>query len=52
MCLSCECGTPDDDHGDPRNITQADVEAAAEAAEISPSAVAENIRGGTPAHNG
>ena len=35
MCLSCGCGVADDDHGDPRNITLADLRSAAEAANIT-----------------
>lgn len=34
MCLTCGCGVPNDDHGDDRNITYADLVTAAEAAEI------------------
>jgi hypothetical protein len=43
MCVSCGCGAPND-HGDARHITQSDVEAAAEAAEISATEAASNIR--------
>jgi len=43
MCLSCGCGEPNEQHGDERHITQANVEAAAQAAEISPQQVAQNI---------
>jgi hypothetical protein len=43
MCLSCGCAEPNNDHGDPRNITQQDLSAAAEAAGISPSEAADNI---------
>jgi hypothetical protein len=52
MCLSCGCGEPDADHGDERHITRArlregltdeKVLAAAEAAEISPEEVRQNI---------
>lgn len=31
MCFNCGCKLPDDDHGDARNITNADFERAAEA---------------------
>lgn len=31
MCYNCGCQLPDDDHGDPRNITNATFQAAAEA---------------------
>jgi hypothetical protein len=43
MCSSCGCGRPHDDHGDHRHITVEDVEAAAQAATITPTDVAENI---------
>ena len=35
MCMSCGCGKPNDNHGDSRNITQHDLNDAAEAAGIS-----------------
>ena len=35
MCLTCGCGEPDNDHGDPVHITYEDLKAAADAAEIS-----------------
>ena len=35
MCVSCGYGKPNDDHGDERNITQRDLDRAAEAARIS-----------------
>ena len=31
MCYNCGCGMPDDDHGDPRNITNKTFEEAGEA---------------------
>ena len=34
MCLSCGCGEPNDNHGDPKHITMDMLEAAAKAAEI------------------
>ena len=43
MCLSCGCGEPDADHGDPRHITMAMLREAAEAAEIPVTEVAQNI---------
>ncbi|WP_433497555.1 hypothetical protein ACQP1K_21795 [Sphaerimonospora sp. CA-214678] len=43
MCLSCGCGEPDDDHGNPANITRQDLRLAAEAAHISPEQAADNI---------
>ncbi len=30
MCLTCGCGLPYDDMGDPKNITYADIKAAVE----------------------
>ena len=43
MCLSCGCGEPDDNHGDPRHITLEMLHAAAEAAEITDDEAAHNI---------
>ncbi len=43
MCLSCGCGEPDDNHGDNRHITLEELQAAAEAAEISVNEAANNI---------
>ena len=43
MCLSCGCGSPSDDKGDPRNITLEQLRAAAEAAGISMDEAAANI---------
>jgi len=42
-CVSCGCGLPHDDHGDARNITQEDVEAAGAAVGIAPGQAASNI---------
>jgi hypothetical protein len=36
MCYNCGCGKPDDDMGDPRNITDKTFEEAAKAAKQSP----------------
>jgi hypothetical protein len=44
MCLSCGCGEPDADHGDPRHITMAKLREAAEAAEISPEEAMKNMQ--------
>jgi hypothetical protein len=49
MCVSCGCGEPNADHGDSRNITMRDVEAAASAAGVNPSQVADNIKKEVPA---
>ena len=43
MCLSCGCGEPDDNHGDPRHITTEMLEEAAAAAEITVEEAANNI---------
>lgn len=43
MCMSCGCGMPNDDHGDQRNITQNDLDRAAQAANISRDQAAQNI---------
>ena len=47
MCLSCGCGEPNERHGDDRHITQDDIDAAAEAAEISTAEVITNLQAGT-----
>lgn len=46
MCLSCDCGEPNERHGDDRHITQDDIDAAADAAEISSAEVVQNISAG------
>jgi hypothetical protein len=46
MCVSCGCGTPEDKHGDDRNITLSQLNAAAEAAGITVDQVVENIEEG------
>ena len=43
MCLSCGCGEPHDNHGDPRYITLEMLQASAEAAEITADEAAHNI---------
>ena len=43
MCLSCGCGMPNDSHGDERNITQDDLDRAAQAANMSREQAAQNI---------
>jgi hypothetical protein len=43
MCASCGCKQLDDDHGDSRHLTMQDLEAAAEAAEISVDEVVQNL---------
>ncbi len=44
MCMSCGCGDPNEDHGDPDNITLDDLKRAARAAQIDPSQAAGNIQ--------
>jgi hypothetical protein len=47
MCLSCGCGKPHEDHGDPDHITYEDLERAAEAANgISVEQAVNNITSG------
>lgn len=43
MCLDCNCGKPNDDHGDPAHITYQKLEAAARASGIDPEAAADRI---------
>ena len=43
MCLSCGCGEPNADHGDPRNITMQKLEEAAQAGDTTPEQAAQNI---------
>ncbi len=49
MCLSCGCGEPQENHGDPRNITMQKLEESAEAANISAEEAARNINEGMQA---
>ncbi|MGH2674016.1 MAG: hypothetical protein ACRDKA_02535 [Actinomycetota bacterium] len=48
MCLTCGCGAPNDDHGDSRHITMDELNAAAEAAEISVDEAATNFQATYP----
>lgn len=43
MCMSCGCGAPNEDHGNPDNITLDDLKRAARAANIQPEQAADNI---------
>jgi hypothetical protein len=43
MCVSCGCKKYQDDHGDERNLTMKDLQAAASAANIPVADVAGNI---------
>ncbi|MDQ6661792.1 MAG: hypothetical protein M3Z24_12610 [Chloroflexota bacterium] len=50
MCISCGCGESNNNHGDQRNITQNDLNNAAQAAGIPSNQAAQNImtaQGGT-----
>jgi hypothetical protein len=49
MCLSCGCGEPNEKHGNEDNITQDDLQRAADAAKISLVEAAENIGSGLSA---
>lgn len=42
MCYNCGCGLPDEDHGDPRNLTNRSFEQAAEAVGQSAKEAREN----------
>jgi len=44
MCMTCGCGEPHEDHGDPANITYEDLKKAADAAQVSVQEAVENIR--------
>lgn len=46
MCMSCGCGSPNDDHGDSRNITLNDIDQAAQAAGTTRDRVLQNMYGG------
>ena len=44
MCMSCGCGEVRNDHDNPDNITEDDLQRAADAANISKEEAADNIR--------
>jgi hypothetical protein len=44
MCANCGCGIPEDRHGDDRNITWSDIQAAADANDMSANVAIENMR--------
>lgn len=46
MCLTCGCGEPNADHGDPAHITYDDLKRAADAAEISVDEAVANLNEG------
>ena len=52
MCLSCGCGQPNEQHGDPRHITLSQIEQAAQASNISVQQAIENIRQGAQSGGG
>ena len=43
MCATCGCGIPEDKHGDERNINWSEIEAAAQANDISADEAVKNI---------
>lgn len=43
MCMTCGCGKPNDDHGNPANITLDQLKKAAQAANIEPEKAADNL---------
>jgi hypothetical protein len=43
MCATCGCGIPEDKHGDDRNINWSEIEAAAQASDISTDDPVKNI---------
>ncbi len=44
MCATCGCGIPEDKHGDERNINWSEIEAAAQANDISADEAVKNIQ--------
>ena len=52
MCVSCGCGSPEDDHGDERNLTLRDLRAAAAAAQINLSQLGLNLQQGLAVRSG
>lgn len=44
MCLTCGCGRPHDDHGDPAHLTYEGLKNAADAAGISVEEAASNLQ--------
>jgi hypothetical protein len=46
MCITCGCDSPEDDHGEPRNLTLEDFRQAADAAEVDLNQLLENIEKG------
>jgi hypothetical protein len=46
MCMSCGCKQPNENHGDQRNITMQDLQAAGQAADAGPEQIVRNIQQG------
>ena len=46
MCLSCGCGEPNEDHGNPDTITYDDLQKAADSEGITVEQAADNIKAG------
>jgi hypothetical protein len=44
MCLDCNCGKPNDNHGDPNHITLEMVQKAAKASQTDAKTVAQRIQ--------
>ncbi len=44
MCANCGCGSPEDKHGDDRNINWSEIVASAEANDLSPEEAVNNIQ--------
>lgn len=52
MCVTCGCGIPEDNHGDERNITLSELQAAAEAVGITLEEAVDNINEATSQSTG
>jgi hypothetical protein len=46
MCLSCGCGEPNENHGNPDNITLEDLKRAADSEGLTVEQAADNIKAG------
>jgi hypothetical protein len=44
MCANCGCRVPEDAHGDERNIRWSEIEAAAQANDMTPAEAVDNMR--------
>ncbi len=47
MCLSCGCGEPDDDHGNPGHTTGTDPREASTGGDTGPARAGDDVRPGT-----